>query len=72
MPILTSKTSPKKPRQSKYQSMEYVCSYCIIIVNTVRGENMLKNPNFLILIIFLATLTVRIVYNNPPIIFMTG
>ncbi len=27
---------------------------------------MLKNPIFLILIIFLATLTVRIVYNNPP------
>ncbi|MDQ0496891.1 tryptophan-rich sensory protein [Paenibacillus brasilensis] len=26
----------------------------------------LKNPIFLILIIFLATLTVRIVYNNPP------
>lgn len=26
----------------------------------------LKNPIFLILIIFLATLIVRIVYNNPP------
>ncbi|WP_420540509.1 hypothetical protein ACN92M_25770 (plasmid) [Paenibacillus polymyxa] len=26
----------------------------------------LKNPIFLILMIFLATLTVRIVYNNPP------
>ena len=25
-----------------------------------------KNPIFLVLIIFLATLTVRIVYNNPP------
>lgn len=27
---------------------------------------MLKNPIFIILMIFLATLTVRIVYNNPP------
>ncbi|MBU9707601.1 hypothetical protein C1I59_09940 [Paenibacillus polymyxa] len=26
----------------------------------------LKNPIFLILIVFLATLTVRLVYNNPP------
>lgn len=26
----------------------------------------LKNPIFLILMIFLATFTVRIVYNNPP------